>query len=73
MISPVTISPEDMGRIWDLAAEVSPASMALDDHTLYAMLTNALLAEHEVEARNLASRRNISRDEKIQAKREQYH
>ena len=62
-----------MGRIEDLAAEMRTAGMTLDDHMLYTISIDALPAEYEVEARNLASRDSIGRDDIIKAVRELHH
>ena len=64
---------QEMGRIKDLAAEIRTAGMTLDDHMLYTIGINALPAEYEVEARNLASRDSIGRDDIIKAVRERHH
>ena len=58
-----------MGRIEDLAAEMRTAGLTLDDHMLYTIFIDALPAEYEVEARNLASRDSIGRDDIIKAVR----
>ena len=47
--------------------------MTLDDHMLYTIFIDALPAEYEVEARNLASRDSIGRDDIIKAVRERHH
>ena len=47
---------EAMGRIEDLATETRTAGLTLDDRMLYTIFVDALPAEYEVEARNLASR-----------------
>ena len=47
--------------------------MTLDDHMLYTIFIDALPAEYEVEARNLASRDSIGRDDIIKAIRERHH
>ena len=62
-----------MGRIEDLAAEMHTAGMALDDHMLHTIFVDALPAEYEVEARNLASHDSIGRDDIIKAVRERHH
>ena len=62
-----------MDRVEDLAAEMRTAGMTLDDHMLYTIFIDALLAEYEVEARNLASRDSIGRDDIIEAVREGHH
>ena len=62
-----------MGRIEDLAAEMHTAGMTLDDHMLYTIFIDALPAEYEVEAKNLASRDSIGRDDIIKAVRERHH
>ena len=58
-IAPGSNPLEEMGRIEDLAAEMSTAGLTLDDHMLYTIFIDALPAEYEVEARNLASRDSI--------------
>ena len=50
-----------------------PARMTLDDHMLYTIFIDALPAQHEVEARNLASRDSIGRDDIIKAVPERHH
>ena len=62
-----------MGRIEDLAAKMRTAGMTLDDHMLYTIFIDALPAEHKVEARNLASRDSIDRDDIIKAIRERHN
>ena len=52
-----------MGRIGDRTAEMRPAGLTFDDHMLYTIV--ALHAEYEAEARNLASRDSIGRDDII--------
>ena len=52
---------EEMGKIEDVAAEMRSAGMTLDDHMLCTIFIDALPAEYEVEARNLASRDSIGR------------
>ena len=64
---------EEMGRIEDHAAEMRTAGLTLDDHILYTIFIDALPAEYEVEARNLASRGSIGRDDIIKAVRERDH
>ena len=49
------------------------AGLTLDDHLLYNIFIDALPAEYEVEARNLASRDSIDRDDIIKAVRERHH
>ena len=49
------------------------AGLILDDHTLYKFFIDALPAECEVEARNLASRDSIGRDYIIKAVRKRHH
>ena len=61
-----------MGRIEDLAAEMRTAGMTVDDHMLYTIFIDALPAEYEVEARNLASRDSIGRNGIIKAVRERH-
>ena len=72
-IAPGTNPLDVMGRIEDLAVEMRTAGMSLDDHMLYAIFIDALPAEYEVEARNLASRDSIGRDYIIKAVRERHH
>ena len=62
-----------MGRIEDLAAEMRTAGMTVDDHMLYTIFIDALPAEYEEEARNLASRDSFGRDDIIKAVRERHH
>ena len=62
-----------MGRIEDLAAGMRTAGMTFDGHMLYTIFIDALPAEHEVEARNLASRDSIGLDDIIKAVRERHH
>ena len=62
-----------MGRIEDLAAEMRTAEMTLDDHMLYTIFIDTLPAEYEVEARNLASRDSIGRNDIIKAVQERHH
>ena len=66
-IAPGSNPLEEMGRIEDLAAEMRTAGLTLDDHMLYTIFIDALPAEYEVEARNLASRDSIGRDDIIKA------
>ena len=47
--------------------------MTLDDHMLYTIFYDALPAEYEVEARNIASRDSIGRVDIIKAVRERHH
>ena len=72
-IAPGSNPLEEMGRIEDLAAEMRTAGMTLDDHMLYTIFIDALPAEYEVEARNLASRDSIGRDDIIKAVRERHY
>ena len=73
-IAPGSNPLEEMGRIEDLAGEMRTAGLALDDHMLYyTIFIDALPAEYEVEARNLASRDSIGRDDIIKAVRERHH
>ena len=72
-IAPGSNPLEEMGRIEDLAAEMRTAGLTLDDHMLYTIFIDALPAEYEVEARNLASRDSIGRDDIIKAVRERHH
>ena len=58
-----------MGRIEDLAAEKRTAAMTLDDHMLHTNFIDALPAEYEVEAKSLAPRDSIGRDDVIKAVR----
>ena len=67
-IAPGSNPLEKMSRIEDLAA-----GMTLDDHMLWTIFIDALPAEYEVEARNLASRDSIGRDDIIKAVRERHH
>ena len=62
-----------MGRIEDLAAEMRAAGLTLDDHTLYTIFIDALIAEYEVEAKNLAPRDSIGRNDIIKVVRERHH
>ena len=62
-----------MARIEDHAAEMRTAGMTLDDHMLYTIFIDALPAEYEVEARNLASRDSIGCDDIIKVVRERHH
>ena len=72
-IAPGSNPLEEMGRIEDLAAEMRTAGLTLDVHMLYTIFIDALPAEYEVEARNLASRDSIGRDYIIKAVRERHH
>ena len=72
-IAPGSNPLEEMGRIEDLAAEMRTSGLTLDDHMLYTIFIDALPAEYEVEARNLASRDIIGRDDIIKAVRERHH
>ena len=63
----------DMGRIADLASEMRTTGMTLDDHMLYTFFIDALPVEYEIEARNVASRDSIGRDDIITAVRERHH
>ena len=63
---------EEMGRIEHLAAEKYTAGMAFDNDMLYAISNDALPAEYEVEARNLAPRDSIGR-EIIRVVRDRHH
>ena len=72
-IAPGSNSLEQMGRIEDLAAETRTAGMTLHDHMLYKIFMYALPAEYEVEARDLASRDSIGRDDIIKAVRGRHH
>ena len=47
--------------------------MTVDDHMLYTFFMDALPAEYEVEARNLAFRESNRRDDIIKAVRERHH
>ena len=49
------------------------AVLTLDDHMLYTIFIDALPAEYEWEARNLASCDSIDRDDIIKAVRERHH
>ena len=62
-----------MGRVEDLAAEIHTEGLTLDDRMLYTIFLDALHAEYEVEARHLASRDRIGRDDIIKAVRERHH
>ena len=62
-----------MGRIEGLVAEMRTAGLTLDDHMLYTIFIDALPAEYEVEARNLAFRDSIGRDDTIKTVRERRH
>ena len=62
MIAPGSNPIKEMGRIEDLAAEMRTAGLSLDNHMLYNIFIDALLAEYEVEARKLASRDSIGRE-----------
>ena len=66
-------NPLEMGRIEDLAAKTRTAGLTLDDHMLYTIFINALPAEYEVEARNLASSDTIGRDDITKSVRERHH
>ena len=72
-IAPRSNPLEEMGRIGDRSAEIRTAGFTLDDHMLYTIFIDALPAEYEVEARNLASRDIIGRDDIIKAVRERHH
>ena len=48
------------------------AGLSVDDHTLYTIFIDAVPAEYEVEARNLASRYSIGRDDIIKVVRERH-
>lgn len=62
-----------MGRIEDVAAEMRTAGLTLGDHMVYTICIDALPAECEVEARNLAYRDSIGRDDIIKTVRERHH
>ena len=62
-----------MGKIETVAAEMRTAGLTLEDHMLYTIFIDALPAEYEVEATNLAFRDSIGRDDIIKAVREQHH
>ena len=64
---------EEMGRIEHLAAEMRTAGMTLHDHMLYTISIDALPAEHEVEARSVASRDSIDRDNINEVVQERHH
>ena len=68
-IAPGSNPLEEMGRIEDLSAEMRTAGLTLDDHMLYTIFIDALPAEYEVEARNLASRDSIGRGDIIKVVR----
>ena len=72
-IAPGSNPLEEMGRIEDLAAEMHTAGMTLDDRMLYTIFIDPLPADYEVEARNLASRDSIGRDDIIKTVREWHH
>ena len=72
-IAPASNPLEEMGRIDGLAAEMRTAGLTLDDHMLHTIFLDALPAEYDVEARNLASRDSIGRDDIIKAARERHH
>ncbi|MUG03827.1 hypothetical protein ECC01_23030 [Bacillus tequilensis] len=72
-MAPGSTPLEAIDRIEDLAAEMRTAGMSLDDHMLYTIFIDAPPAEYEVEARNLASRDSIGRDDIIKAVRERHH
>ena len=72
-IAPRSNPLEEMGRIGDRSAEIRTAGFTLDDHMLYTIFIDAFPAEYEVEARNLASRDGIGRDDIIKAVRERHH
>ena len=64
---------EDMGSIEYFVVEMRTAGMTLNDYTLYTIFIDALPAECNVEARNLASRDGIGHDDIIKAVRERHH
>ena len=72
-IGPGSNPLEEVGRIEDLAAEKRTAGITLDDHMPCTVFIDALPAEYEVGARNLASRDSIGRDDIIKAVREWHH
>ena len=78
-VAPRSNPLEEMGRIEDLAAEMTTAGLVLEnhmiynDHILYTIFIHALPAKYEVEARILASRESIGRQEIIKAVRERHH
>ena len=72
-IAPGSNPLKEMGTIEDLAAEMRTTGMTFDDHMLYAIFSDALPAEYEVEARNLASGDSIGRDDIIKVVRERHH
>ena len=72
-IAPGSNPLQEMGRIEELAADMRTAGLTLDDHLLYNIFIDALPAEYEVEARNLAPRDSIGRDDIIKAVRERHH
>ena len=49
------------------------AGLTVDDHTMYTTLYDALSAEYEADARNLASRDSVGRDGIMKAVRERHH
>ena len=61
---------EQMSGIEDLAAKMRTADLGLDNYMLYTIFIAGLIAECEVEARNLASHDSIGREEVITAVRE---
>ena len=61
---------EQMSGIEDLAAKMRTPDLGLDNYMLYTIFIAGLIAEYEVEARNLASHDSISREEVITAVRE---
>lgn len=63
---PSGINPvEETDRVEGLAAEMPRVGPTLDGHMLYTIVMGALPAEDEVEARNLAYRGSIGRQEII--------
>ena len=73
MVAPGRNPLEEMARIEDLAAETRTAGMTVDDYMLHTIFIDALPAEYEVEARTLASRDSIGRDDIIKAAQERHH
>ena len=61
-----------MGKIEDLSAEMRSAGLVLDNHMPCTIFVEALPAEYEVEARNLASRDSIGPEVIIKAVRERH-
>ena len=64
---------QETSRIEGVAADMRSAGMTLEDHTLRIIFIGALPPEYEVDARNLAARDVIGRDDIIKAVRERHH